>query len=340
MNHSFNTKLAEKYGIEEAILIENIAFWIRKNIANKKNCQEGEYWVFNSAKAFGELFPYINPTKINRTLKKLETLNILKTGNFNKISYDRTKWYTIVDEEVKNIYELNMNKDNITFSNMQNGFVNMQNGFSQNDEPIPDINKDINTYKKTTTSLSQNTKLDTPTITYTETLKDSGGSLDLRKQEVRAIKQKLQESNLELLTCKNIMKIVINKNINLERLNAVIDFSLSNNKSPGFIVAALKDGYDLTIKPKNNGSNNRSKLIDKELIKAKEKRESEMKTKEKLIKEKENLDIYFNSLPKEKQSELMHTACSIAKKEYGFVWESMAKTKVKYDLIKKFKEVI
>lgn len=197
----------------------------------------------------------------------------------------------------------------------------------------------ININKKTTTTNLLDTKLDTPTNTDTETLKDSGGSLDSRKQEIRAIKQKLQESNLELLTCKNIMKIVTEKQLTLERLKTVIDFSLSNNKSPGFIVAALKNDYELTIKPKNNLSK-RSKSIDEDILKTKLKREKDEKAKMEFLQEKEILDTYFDSLPEEKQNELMHTACEIAKKEYGFVWETMAKTKVKYDLIKKFKEVI
>lgn len=338
MNHSFNIELAEKYGIEEAILIENIAFWIRKNIANNKNYMEGEYWIYNSSKAFSELFPYINSKKIQRALNKLEQLNVIKSGNFNKLSYDRTKWYCIVDLTIKKLYNLIVSTDFLPKDILSNGKDNLSNGFGQSVQPIPDIITDINTDIKTTTNL-QESKLDTPTNTDTETLKDSGGSLDSRKQEIRAIKQKLQESNLELLTCKNIMKIVTEKQLTLERLNTVIDFSLSNNKSPGFIVAALKNNYELTTKPKNNLSK-RSKSIDKDILKAKLKREEDEKAKMEFLQEKEILDTYFDSLPREKQNELMHTACEIAKKEYGFVWETMAKTKVKYDLIKKFKEVI
>ena len=72
MNHSFNVELAIKYGIEEAILIENFAFWIKKNAANNKNYINGEYWTYNSAKALEELFPYMNLKKVQRTLLRLE----------------------------------------------------------------------------------------------------------------------------------------------------------------------------------------------------------------------------------------------------------------------------
>ena len=45
MNHSFNIELAEKYGVECAIVIENLAFWIKKNEANNKNLYDNRYWT-------------------------------------------------------------------------------------------------------------------------------------------------------------------------------------------------------------------------------------------------------------------------------------------------------
>lgn len=134
MNHQFNIEIAKKYGIEEAILIENIAFWIKRNIANEKNFYDGKYWIYNSAKAFSELFPYMNEKKIYRVLKRLEDLGILATGNYNNSPYDRTKWYTIVDKYIFQLYELHLPK--------------MENGKSENDQPIPDNKPDIKPYNK------------------------------------------------------------------------------------------------------------------------------------------------------------------------------------------------
>ncbi len=175
MNHSFNVELAIKYGIEEAILIENFAFWIKKNAANNKNYINGEYWTYNSAKALEELFPYMNLKKIQRTLIKLEELKIFKSGNFNKKTYDRTKWYCIIDSDIKAMYQLNYNiqDDKKALDKMSNeknqGFSEegdknpwtkcpmdldkMSNGYTQNVQPIPDINSDINQIKTTATNI-------------------------------------------------------------------------------------------------------------------------------------------------------------------------------------------
>ena len=185
MNHSFNIELAQKYGIEEAIIIEHFAFWIKKNVANKNNYFEGEYWTYNSAKALEELFPYMNLKKIQRVLTSLEKMKIFKSGNFNESKYDRTKWYCIVDPEIKAMYNINYSPSPLDkMSNEKNQEVSkkessksasvchktkrpmkdlkMSNEMEKNVQPIPDINSYINTYT-TTTKLDNINKIDPQT---------------------------------------------------------------------------------------------------------------------------------------------------------------------------------
>ena len=130
MNHSFNVEIATKLNsIEKAVLIENIAFWILKNKSNKKHFHKNNYWTYNSATAFSELFPYFKAGKIAKMLKSLEDEKIIKSDNFNKVAYDRTKWYTIIDKSICQIYKLHL-------SNLTNGII-------KSDKPIPDIKPDI-----------------------------------------------------------------------------------------------------------------------------------------------------------------------------------------------------
>jgi hypothetical protein len=81
MEHSFNIELASKYGVEEAVVIQNLFFWINKNVANDKNFYDGRYWTYNSAKAFAKLFPYLNESKLFRILKSLQDDDIIIKGN-------------------------------------------------------------------------------------------------------------------------------------------------------------------------------------------------------------------------------------------------------------------
>lgn len=134
MEHRFNVQFAKDYGIEEAILIENLYFWIAKNVANGKHKHERRYWTYNSAKAFAELFPYINETKIYRVLAHLEDVEFIIKGKFSQDKHDRTNWYSFSD---KGLSRLNAEKyDTINFSEtFQNGdmdFTKLQNGTCKN----------------------------------------------------------------------------------------------------------------------------------------------------------------------------------------------------------------
>ena len=131
MTHEFKTALAKVYGIEEAILIHNFHHWITENKANNRNFFDGRFWTYNSQKAYGELFPYLNEGKIKRTINSLVEKGILMKGNYNANQYDRTNWYTFTDEGlaiVQNYY--------IDWSKMTNGRV-------ENGQPIPN-NKPYN----------------------------------------------------------------------------------------------------------------------------------------------------------------------------------------------------
>lgn len=145
MEHHFNCEIAQKYGIAEAIILNHFEYWIAKNKANECNFFEGDYWTYNSVRAFKEIFPYLTEKKISFALSKLKNEGIIKTGNFNENKHDRTLWYAITEKG---------------FSILQNGGMEKpkkENRNSQNVEPIPNnntnkipnnINKEINKEKK------------------------------------------------------------------------------------------------------------------------------------------------------------------------------------------------
>lgn len=98
MQHHFDIEIAEAYGLNEAIILNNIRFWVIHNEANGTNFHDGRYWTYNSMKAFEELFPYMKPKSIRNALDKLENEGLLLTGNYNKLAFDRTKWYSLSDK--------------------------------------------------------------------------------------------------------------------------------------------------------------------------------------------------------------------------------------------------
>lgn len=97
MIHNFNVNLAVTLGINQAILLNNLYYWIEKNRANNKHYYDGRYWTYNSAKAFCDMFPYMSERAIRYALEGLVEKRIIIKGNYNKLNCDRTLWYAITD---------------------------------------------------------------------------------------------------------------------------------------------------------------------------------------------------------------------------------------------------
>lgn len=91
--------LAKEIGLNEAIMLQQIHFWIEK----KKHKKNGRYWVYNTYDEWKEQFPFWSKATIRRTVTSLEKKNLIITGNFNKLKIDNTKWYTINYEELEHM---------------------------------------------------------------------------------------------------------------------------------------------------------------------------------------------------------------------------------------------
>ena len=128
MEHSFDIDIAKRYGIQPAILLKNIYFWIEKNRANDKNFYDGYYWTYNSKKAFAELFPYMTARQIEYALQKLIEDDLIITGNYNKVAYDRTLWYAITKKGYSILQNCEMEE------------TKKGNAIPENVKPIPNIN--------------------------------------------------------------------------------------------------------------------------------------------------------------------------------------------------------
>lgn len=126
MQHHFDTAIACKFGMLEAVIINHFEFWLEHNEKNGRNFYDGRYWTFNSMRAFAEIFPYASERKIRNALKHLEEEGILITGNYNKSTYDRTLWYAFSD----------LGKSILQKCQMED--AEMSNGNCKNVKPIPD----------------------------------------------------------------------------------------------------------------------------------------------------------------------------------------------------------
>lgn len=143
MEHQFNVGFAELYGIEEAIIIHNLYFWIMKNIANNVHEHNGRHWTYNSNVAFVELFPYMNKTKICRVMSHLEKEEIILKDNFNKDGRDRTLWYAFSDKGLDVIKECGYDISKMSRCTIQNELCTIQ-----NEPPLPYSKQTDNKHKE------------------------------------------------------------------------------------------------------------------------------------------------------------------------------------------------
>jgi len=140
MNHSFSTDIADKIGLNNAIIIQHIYYWHQKNEANNKHYIDGHYWTYNSVKGFSVIFSYLSDSQIRRSLKGLEADGYIISANHNKQGYDRTLWYALTEKALLILSPSICQNEQMDLSKTTNGFV-------KSDKPIPDSNTNIKTNK-------------------------------------------------------------------------------------------------------------------------------------------------------------------------------------------------
>lgn len=87
--------LATKIGLNESIVLQQIHYWLLQHEKQKIDYHDNRYWVYNSYPEWNKQFPFWSIRTIKTIIMRLETLGLVISGNYNKLSLDRTKWYSI-----------------------------------------------------------------------------------------------------------------------------------------------------------------------------------------------------------------------------------------------------
>ena len=122
-------ELATVIGLNEAIILQQIQYWIKKS----EHRFDGKIWIYNSVSQWKKQFPFWSESTIDRTLKSLNKLGLLFIGNYNRDRRDRTKWYSINYSQLDNIMK------NAFSQNDECNLSNCCNAISQ-DDPMQDVN--------------------------------------------------------------------------------------------------------------------------------------------------------------------------------------------------------
>lgn len=99
--------LARAIGLNQAIVLQQIHYWLEVNRRAGRNYHDGSYWTYSTMEEwwkrdFRHLWSY---DTLCRIFSRLEDAGLLLVGNYNQIRYDRTKWYTIDYERLEAVIE-------------------------------------------------------------------------------------------------------------------------------------------------------------------------------------------------------------------------------------------
>lgn len=102
-----NPDLAVEIGLHEAIILQQIHYWVSKKDAGIE--RDGCRWIYNTHEQWQKQFPFLSQATIKRCLNKLRKLDLISVQQFNKNKHDWTNFYSVNYDQ---IHQLNMSRPN------------------------------------------------------------------------------------------------------------------------------------------------------------------------------------------------------------------------------------
>lgn len=138
---AFEADIAVAIGLDDAVMLEQIRYWVERNAKEGKNFHDGRYWTYNTFDQWHEQCPWFSVRSLKRIFARLEQRGLIITGRYNKKNYDQTRWYTIDYEKLGEI------TDSPIVPNWHDG--ECQNGTMDSAEIARPIPKITNEYQHT-----------------------------------------------------------------------------------------------------------------------------------------------------------------------------------------------
>lgn len=96
----FQPFLAKEIGVNETLFLNHIHNWLQVS----KNKRDGFIWVYKTYDEWQAELPFWSVDTVKRTIKKLEKAElVISTGKYNRLGFDKTKWYTINYEKINQL---------------------------------------------------------------------------------------------------------------------------------------------------------------------------------------------------------------------------------------------
>lgn len=250
-----NKQLVKSLGIETA-------FFLTALVEADETLADDEGWFYQTSKTLEEITGLSNH-KQTKCIEQLISLGILLQENkgvpmkrYFKLNYDQilkflnTRIEKISNQELKKV-------ESKSLKNLKTSF---QKNSMNKEYSINNLDKELNI--KTTTKLDNLNKIDQDSKDSSISSSSSPveNSSSKEKDTIYQIKSTLQSHGISIDTCKNIMELVRNGRVNLDRIKSVLITAQQKAWGEGAIYKALRDNWEA-------GASETKLLTEKELRK-------------------------------------------------------------------------
>lgn len=234
-----NKQLVKSLGIETA-------FFLTTLVEADETLADDEGWFYQTSKTLEEITGLSNH-KQTKCIEQLISLGILLQENkgvpmkrYFKLNYDQilkflnTRIEKISNQELKKV-------ESKSLKNLKTSF---QKNSMNKEYSINNLDKELNI--KTTTKLDNLNKIDQDSKDSSTSSSSSPveNSSSKEKDTIYQIKSALQSHGISIDTCKNIMELVRNGRVDLDRIKSVLITAQQKAWGEGAIYKALRDNWE------------------------------------------------------------------------------------------------
>lgn len=96
-SRGFDVELAVKFGLNNAIFLQDLAFWIEFNRNRQQAYRDGRYWTYSTLEELVQRHPYWTKNQIRHIIDVCKKNGWITIEHYDKVSYNQRNWYSICD---------------------------------------------------------------------------------------------------------------------------------------------------------------------------------------------------------------------------------------------------
>ncbi|MDP9469482.1 MAG: hypothetical protein M3Q71_02285 [Chloroflexota bacterium] len=151
-------ELAVEIGFNESLVLLQLEFLI----SISDHVIDGRVWTYQAYQDLKDrYFPWWSIATISRTMKSLEEKGLIISGNFNRAGFDRTQWYTLNEDGLRQLESIRLEDERRerrggkpilqiakSISQGEQSILQDETSISQDEQPIPETTAETTTEKR------------------------------------------------------------------------------------------------------------------------------------------------------------------------------------------------